>query len=92
MANPEASPSIRQLLLYFRLDVAAGERSQLRLPAGHSNVLHADEYIHGRIRILMNDREVASVKDETYPKGFNGFALFGSGRAVFHDLAVEDLL
>ena len=49
------------------------------------------QYIAGRIQILVNDREVATTQDASYPKGFNGLALFGSGRAVFHDLLVEDL-
>src|SRR5271169_3873296 len=31
-------------LAVFRPDVAAGERGQPRLPTGHSNVLHAEEY------------------------------------------------
>jgi hypothetical protein len=44
-----------------------------------------------RISLFVDDRQVASVKDENFGNGYVGFALFGNGRAVFRDLLVQTL-
>ena len=49
------------------------------------------EYIQGRIRVLVNEREVAAVEDDEYATGYIGLALFGTGSALFRDLVVENL-
>jgi Ca-activated chloride channel homolog len=49
------------------------------------------QYSHGRIEIQVDDLKAAKVEDTTYPNGLIGLALFGHGRAVFHDLVVEEL-
>ena len=45
----------------------------------------------GQITVLVDDREVGRVKDDTFGAGIVGLALFRDGRAVFHDLTVESL-
>jgi Ca-activated chloride channel family protein len=49
------------------------------------------EYQRGKIGVQVDDQPVASVQDATYANGLIGLALFGHGRAVFHDLIVEEL-
>jgi Ca-activated chloride channel homolog len=49
------------------------------------------QYSHGRIEVQVDDQPVGSVQDTTFPHGLIGLALFGHGRAVFHDLLVEGL-
>jgi hypothetical protein len=47
------------------------------------------EYKQGRIRALVDEKQVAAVQDNTFPGGLIGFGLFGDGRAVFRDLLVQ---
>jgi Ca-activated chloride channel family protein len=49
------------------------------------------QYQRGKIDVLVDDQRVTSVQDATYPNGLIGLGLFGHGRAVFHDLLVEEL-
>lgn len=49
------------------------------------------QYSHGRIDIEVDDRPAGTVEDTMFPNGLIGLALFGGGRAVFHDLMVEGL-
>jgi hypothetical protein len=47
----------------------------------------------GQITVRVDDAAVpiASVQERTLDHGLVGFGLFGEGRAVFRDLAVESL-
>lgn len=49
------------------------------------------QYQRGRIDVLVGDQTVTTVGDTTFPSGLTGLALFGHGRATFHDLLVEEL-
>jgi len=42
-----------------------------------------------QITLLVNNRQVGSVEDNSFEYGQVGFGVFGSGRAVVHDLLVE---
>lgn len=42
-----------------------------------------------QITLLVNDRRVGNVEDNSFEYGQVGFGVFGSGRAVVHDLLVE---
>ena len=42
-----------------------------------------------QITLLVNDRQVGNVEDDSFEYGQVGFGVFGSGRAVVHDLLVE---
>jgi VWFA-related protein len=45
----------------------------------------------GRITVMVDDLEVGSGQDSSFPDGLVGLGFFGYGRAIFHDLLVEDL-
>jgi hypothetical protein len=45
----------------------------------------------GRIAVSVNGREVNRAEDDAIDSGLVGFGLFGTGRAVFRDLVVEEL-
>jgi hypothetical protein len=49
------------------------------------------QYRRGQIAVQVDDRTLASAQDDTHPSGLIGLALFGSGRAVFHDLEVDEV-
>jgi VWFA-related protein len=42
-----------------------------------------------QITLLVDDQEVGSVRDTTFPYGLVGFGVFGEGRITVHDLLVE---
>lgn len=43
----------------------------------------------GQIILLVDDQQVGSVSDTTFPYGLVGFGVFGEGRVIVHDLLVE---
>jgi Ca-activated chloride channel family protein len=49
------------------------------------------EYTDGRITVIVDDRQVGTVRDDRFPSGMIGLAVFGRGDAVFDDLSVETL-
>ena len=49
------------------------------------------EYRNGRIKVIVDDREVGNVHDDRLPSGMAGLAVFGRGDAVFDDLLVQTL-
>jgi hypothetical protein len=49
------------------------------------------EYRDGRITVIVDDREVGSIRNDRLPSGMVGLAVFGRGYAVFDDLLVETL-
>jgi Ca-activated chloride channel homolog len=49
------------------------------------------EYRAGRIKVIVDDREVANVHDDRLPSGMAGLAVFGRGDAVFDDLLLQTL-
>jgi hypothetical protein len=51
----------------------------------------AVDYRSGRITVIIDDREVANVRDDRFPSGMTGLAVFGRGDAMFEDLRVESL-
>ena len=46
----------------------------------------------GQITVIVDGQELTHVQDNTFNRGMVGLGLFGDGRAVFHDLTVEDVL
>jgi hypothetical protein len=44
----------------------------------------------GRITVNVDDLEVGSGQDSSFPDGLVGLGFFGYGRAIFHDLSVEE--
>lgn len=70
--------------------------TKVALSAGPSEVWQKQrklsvQYRRGQIDISVDDQKVASVHDTNDPSGLIGLALFGHGRAVFHDLFVQEL-
>jgi Ca-activated chloride channel family protein len=50
----------------------------------------AVEYKHGRIAVFVDDKQVASVSDNSFTSGLVGLGFFGKGNAMFRDLMVQD--
>jgi hypothetical protein len=43
------------------------------------------------IRILVQGQEVAKIEDHDFEEGLAGMVLYGTGRAIFRDLLVEEV-
>jgi hypothetical protein len=41
--------------------------------------------------VIVDDRQVGNVRDDRFPSGMLGLAVYGRGDAVFDDLLVETL-
>jgi hypothetical protein len=51
----------------------------------------AVQYRAGRIKVMVDDREVGDVADDRLSSGMAGLAVFGRGVAAFDDLLVQSL-
>ena len=49
------------------------------------------ESIGSMFILFVNDQSVKRVRDDTFQQGYVGFVISGAGRAIFRDLAVEEI-